>query len=121
MGISASVACAIHCALLPLLLNSLPILGVELIHNDAFELFMIALAFVIGVISLWHGYRWHHHSFQPMGLFIVGFLFLATKQFFPKQHTWMVVVAMVFIVTAHFRNYRSCRIHNHAHAEDCSH
>ena len=121
LGISASIACAIHCAVLPLLLNSLPLLGVELIHNKDFEVFMILLAFGIGVYSLWHGYRKHHHSFLPLLLFAVGFSFLAAKQFLPRQHNWMVLVAAAFIVSAHFRNYRACRIHNHAHADDCNH
>jgi hypothetical protein len=25
------------------------------------------------------------------------------------------------IVVAHIINYRSCRVHNHAHADDCAH
>jgi hypothetical protein len=29
--------------------------------------------------------------------------------------------AVVLIVAAHFLNYRSCRVHNHAHADDCNH
>jgi len=39
------LACAIHCALLPLILTSLPLFGVELIDNIAFEYGMIVLAF----------------------------------------------------------------------------
>jgi hypothetical protein len=27
----------------------------------------------------------------------------------------------LFIVVAHVINYRSCRVHNHAHADDCDH
>lgn len=121
LGISASVACAIHCALLPLLMNSLPIVGVELIHNTAFEISMIVLSFAIGTYSLAHGYRRHHHSRIPLAIFTIGFIFLVAKQFMPSQHNWMVLLAMVFIVTAHYWNYRSCRIHNHAHADDCDH
>lgn len=121
LGISASVACAIHCAVLPLLMNSLPILGIELLHNTGFEFFMIALSFAIGVYSLSHGYKRHHHSLVPMVVFTIGFGFLVAKQFMPAQHQWMVLVAMVFIVAAHFWNFRSCRIHNHAHDDDCNH
>ena len=36
MGIATSVACAIHCALLPLLLTSLPLFGINIIHNIVF-------------------------------------------------------------------------------------
>ena len=121
LGISASLACAIHCALLPLLLQSLPVFGFELVNNHTFEYFMIALSFAIGAYSFWHGYRKHHHSFQPILLFLVGFIFLLSKQLWPSQHWWMVILAMIFIVTAHVRNYRSCRVHNHAHDDDCNH
>jgi hypothetical protein len=27
----------------------------------------------------------------------------------------------VFIVSAHLINYKACRIHNHAHSDDCNH
>lgn len=121
LGISASLACAIHCALLPLLLQSLPVFGFELVNNHTFEYFMIALSFAIGAYSFWHGYRKHHHSFQPILLFLIGFIFLLSKQLWPSQHWWMVILAMIFIVSAHIRNYRSCRVHNHAHADDCNH
>ena len=40
-GIMTSVICAIHCALLPLIITSLPVLGVNIIHNAYFEWGMI--------------------------------------------------------------------------------
>jgi hypothetical protein len=61
VGTITSVACAIHCALLPIVLTSLPLLGIEVIHNRAFEYFMIGLAFVIGAFSLLRGYLYKHH------------------------------------------------------------
>jgi hypothetical protein len=33
LGIATSLACAIHCALLPLFLSSLPLFGVNIIEN----------------------------------------------------------------------------------------
>ncbi len=120
-GIGASLACAIHCALLPLFLTSLPLFGVNIIDNLIFEIGMIALALVIGSISLWHGYRKHHHSYLPLGLFLAGFFFLVLKQFFILYETWLLVPAVILIITAHLLNYRSCRVHKHAHAVDCDH
>lgn len=121
LGIGASLACAIHCALLPLFLSSLPLFGVNIIENTGFEIFMIALALAIGTYSLYHGYRWHHHSVMPMALFYTGFFFLVLKQFFIHYHTWLLIPAVILIVAAHLINYRSCRVHNHAHREDCDH
>jgi hypothetical protein len=121
LGIGASIACAIHCALLPLFLTSLPLFGLNIIHNMAFETGMILLSLVIGISALWHGYRKHHHSKAPILLFLGGFCFLVLKQFIIAYHTWLLIPAVILIVYAHLLNYRSCRGHNHAHSDDCNH
>jgi hypothetical protein len=121
IGIGASLACAIHCALLPLFLTSLPLFGLNIIHNLGFEVFMIVLAFLIGTYALYHGYRRHHHSLTPVTLFVIGFTLLVIKQFFIHYETWLLLPAVLLIVSAHLLNYRSCRVHNHAHADDCNH
>src|SRR6266480_1800573 len=66
MGIGTSLACAIHCALLPLFLTSLPVLGIELIDNMTFEYTMIFIALGIGSIALLHGFKRHHHNLLPL-------------------------------------------------------
>jgi MerC mercury resistance protein len=121
LGISATVACAIHCALLPLLTSTLPLFGVNIVDNVYFEVGMILLAFSIGSISLYHGYKKHHHSFIPVLLFTAGLVFLVLKQFFIRYENWLLVPAVLLIITAHFYNYRFCRVHDHAHADDCNH
>jgi hypothetical protein len=121
LGIGASLACAIHCALLPLFLTSLPLFGINIIHNLTFEIGMILLALCIGSYSLYHGYKKHHHSLLPLALFFSGFIFLVLKQFFAEYHTWLLIPGVVLIITAHLINYKSCRVHNHAHANDCNH
>jgi len=121
LGIGTSVACAIHCALLPLLLSSLPLFGINIIHNQVFEIGMIVLAFLIGSFSLWHGYRKHHHSLLPLVLFLIGLTCLILKQFFLEIEPWLLIPAVIFIIGAHLVNFRSCRVHNHAHSDDCNH
>lgn len=121
LGIGASLACAIHCAMLPLFFSTLPLFGINIIHHTGFEVGMILLALVIGTYSLYHGFKRHHHSLLPMALFYTGFLFLVLKQFFIEYHNWLLIPAVLLIVVAHINNYRSCRVHNHAHADDCNH
>ena len=108
MGIITSLACAIHCALLPLLVTSLPLFGINIIHNSFFEWGMIALAFLVGSYSLFHGYIKHHHSYAPVLIFVVGFVFLVLKQFFVEFEYSFLAIAVAFIITAHFYNYRLC-------------
>ena len=121
LGIAASVACAIHCALLPLLFTSLPLFGINIIENKIFEIFMVIVAFAIGVYSLYHGWKKHHHSVVPITVFVTGFLFLVLKLFFAEYENWLLLPAVTGIVTAHVINFRACKVHNHAHADDCNH
>lgn len=121
LGITASVACAIHCALLPLFLSSLPIFGVELIHNDFFEYFMIFLAFGIGAYALYHGWKRHHHSWVPLLTFSVGILCLVGKQIWHSWQIFLLIPAVILIVSGHYINYRLCRKASHCHEHDCAH
>ena len=121
VGITATLACAIHCALLPLLLTSLPLFGVNIIHNTWFELGMIAIAFMVGGYSLWHGRLKHHHKWQPLLIFIAGMIFLVIKQFFADYEGWLLIPAVLFIVSGHLLNWRLCRKAKHCHATDCNH
>ena len=121
LGIATSVACAIHCAVLPLFLGSLPIIGMNFVENEGFEYFMIFLAFTIGTYSLWHGYRKHHHSITPVVIFLVGIALLIAKQLWHHLQFWLLPFAILMIVAAHLINYKACRVHNHAHSTDCDH
>ncbi len=121
LGIATSVACAIHCAVLPLVLTSLPVLGVNIIENIAFEYFMILLAAVIGSQALYHGYKKHHHQAGPLILFALGIVLLLLKQLLHHLQLWFLVPAVFAIVWAHFRNFQLCRRANHCHAADCNH
>jgi hypothetical protein len=121
LGMSASLICAIHCAVLPVFLTSLPIFGVELIHNEIFENFMIVLAGMIGFYSLVHGWKKHHHSKAPLLIFTVGLVLLLLKEQAQDQFLLYLIPAVALILTAHFLNYRMCRKANHCHTEDCDH
>lgn len=114
MGVATSVACAIHCALLPVLMSSLPLFGINIIHNLYFEWGMIALAFLVGSYSLFHGFVKHHQSIIPVLLFSTGFVFLLLKQANRQYENWLLVPAVILIIIAHFYNYRLC------HKSKCS-
>lgn len=109
LGIAASLACAIHCALLPLILTSLPLFGTNIINNAAFEYGMIALALVVGVYSLWHGFKRHHHRYSPLLLFGSGMALLFLKQIFHQYQLYFLIPAVASIVMAHIINFRLCR------------
>lgn len=114
IGIGTSVICAIHCALLPLIMTSLPLFGINIIHNLIFEWSMIALAFVVGSYALFHGYIKHHRSLLPVAIFSVGFTLLLLKQVFHEIQFWLLIPAVALIISAHYYNYRLC------HKSKCS-
>ena len=110
LGIATSITCAIHCALLPVFISSLPVFGINIVHNSLFEWGMIALAFVVGSFALFHGYGKHHKSFIPFLIFLTGFVSLVLKQFIPAAEYKFLTFAVLLIVSAHVYNYRLCHI-----------
>ncbi len=109
LGIATSIACAIHCVVLPLVLTSLPLFGINIIHNIVFEWGMILLAFFVGVYALAHGYKTHHRNPTPVLLFSAGFVLLVTKQFFIDTEIYFIIPAVTLIISAHLLNYKLCR------------
>mgnify|MGYP003508655057 FL=1 len=114
LGIGTSIICAIHCALLPVLMSTLPIFGINIIHNVFFEWGMIVLAFVVGSYSLFHGFVKHHRSLVPVLIFSLGFIFLVLKQFLVQYEIPFLIIAVALSISAHFYNYRLC------HRSKCS-
>lgn len=121
LGIGATLACAIHCALLPLFFSTLPLLGINIIHNRAIEWGMLLLALAIGSYSLAHGRRKHHHRLWPLFLFLAGITLLVIRLTIKTEALLLLLPAVICIIAAHWLNYRLCRVHNHAHTDDCNH
>jgi hypothetical protein len=124
LGITTTIICAIHCAILPLMLTSLPLFGNNLIDNLAFEYFMIALAAGIGLYSLTHGFKRHHHAKRPILVFSFGILMLLLKQFFHEQQIWFLIPGVIAIISAHLMNIKFCRITgegNRRASDGCKH
>jgi hypothetical protein len=123
LGISASLICAIHCAITPLLLSSLPLFGVNIIENIWVEFLLLGTAFIIGFTTLWHGYKKHHHTVLPLILFSFGMLcFLLHQMIESASSVWFLILpGVVAIIGAHLLNYKMCRKANHCHSGDCNH
>jgi hypothetical protein len=121
IGISVSLLCAIHCAVLPLFFTSLPLFGLEILHDKIFEYGMIGLAGIIGSYALYHGWKKHHHKTLPLIIFFTGLSLLVLKEVFPAVEIFLLIPAAILIISAHYINYRDCRKANHCHSTDCNH
>lgn len=138
LGITASLACAIHCAVLPILITSLPVFGIDIIHNVYFEYTMIALAALIGIKALGHGYKNHHHKIGPIILFVIGIILLILKEALGHSHAhadctesghhhkenlhiYYLVPAVCCIIIAHYLNYKYSAAMGKCGDSHCSH
>jgi hypothetical protein len=109
---------------LPLAITSLPLFGKNLINNLFFEYFMIALAAAIGLYSLTHGFKRHHHAKGPILVFTFGIMMLLLKQVFHDHQMLFLIPGVISIITAHLMNIRFCRITgagNNCASDGCKH
>lgn len=123
LGVGASIACAIHCAVIPLFISSLPLWGINIVHNLFIEVLLLGSAFVIGFSTLWHGYKKHHHRVTSLILFSAGMVLFTINQFilFTYSSFIFVIPAVALVIAAHFLNHRYCTIAKHCHKDDCNH
>jgi hypothetical protein len=111
LGIGASLVCAIHCALLPLLITLLPLLGLKMLENAKLEYGLLGVTFFVGCASLFRSYRYHHHYIKPLLLFCLGFVLLLLGHFMAAGF-WeplTITTGALMIITAHVWNLRICR------------
>ncbi len=59
VGVTLSLACAVHCLLLPVLLVAMSIGAVEWLADEHTELIILSVAGLIAAVSLWRGCMLH--------------------------------------------------------------
>jgi len=108
IGMTASFLCAIHCAIVPLLITSLPLFGLGFLANPWLEWGMIIFALLIGVYAIGLSYVRTHHRFLPMLLLIIGFFIIIAGHLLIRSWREAIIVPFggLFIVAAHFFNFR---------------
>jgi O-antigen/teichoic acid export membrane protein len=119
IGMTASTLCAIHCALVPVFITSLPLLGLGFLANPWVEWSMIILAFIIGVSSIGSSYFRIHNRVLPLVLLTIGFAIIILGHIFITGWIEGIIVPLggFTIATAHFINYKyagACKMSDHA-------
>jgi len=116
-GMGVSLACAIHCILLPVFFATLPVFGVEILRNIVLETITTVLSAVVGSWALLRGFRKHHHQIKPVALFIIAMVFLVIANFNGgTTEIILKIIVVTGIITAHSLNWLySFRCHNPAH------
>ncbi|WP_460730844.1 MerC domain-containing protein [Lysobacter rhizosphaerae] len=122
LGAAGSLLCAIHCALLPLLIAALPSLGVAAWLGDDFERGFVLFATMLGLFSVIWGYR-RHGAVRALGLLLPGLATLWVGVLYGPLHHALVphAIAMTLggtlIGLAHLANLRL----GHVHDASCVH
>lgn len=119
IGITASVLCAVHCAMVPLLITFLPLWGLSFLANEWVEIGMISLSLFLGIWSLGSSFKKNHHKIAPIFILITGFALIAFGHFSGNDFLEPILIPIggIVIATAHFVNLKllkSCGVkHNH--------
>ena len=105
-GIIASVGCAIHCAALPLIITTLPLLGLGFLGNIWVEIIMILISILVGIYALSTSYPKHKKAL-PILILLLGFLLIALGHVvFEEIEAILVPIGGLTIAAAHLINWR---------------
>ncbi len=121
VGATASLLCAVHCALLPFVLALLPLIGLEFLAGHTFERVFVACAAALAGTSILTAYRRHHrpHALFLMvpGIALLLFGVAINLDAHVVIHTASVVTGGVLVASAHVTNL--VLSHRH-HCSSCS-
>ena len=124
LGATGALVCAVHCALLPLLIAALPSIGVAAWLGDGFEVGFVLFASLFGLAVLMWSYR-RHRTLRALGLLLPGLAVLWVGILYAPLHHSLLqhAVAMTFggtlVGLAHIANLRLN--HRHVHGPACAH
>jgi hypothetical protein len=110
LAIMLSIACAIHCLALPLILLLLPSFAVLTLNNEAFHLWMVLIVLPTSVYALFMGCK-QHKRYRLLfigfcGLVLLVLAILLGNEFWEKVLT---LLGTVIIASGHYWNYRLCQ------------
>lgn len=78
-GMWASIICAIHCSIMPVVMVLLPTFGIYLFINETIELIILFISLVFNLYNICYGYK-SHKSNKAVAFLAIGlFLFLVGR------------------------------------------
>lgn len=126
IGLAASLVCAIHCALLPLIIGILPLIGMGFMAHGLFDWIMVGIAAAVGFISIMKGHQ-THKKHTPACFFVPGIFIILASLFvfshfgecdtcvghhhndaFPF-HSILMAFGGILIAVSHFINMKLCK------------
>ncbi len=71
--------CAIHCLITPVIMVSLPLLGVKLFENHFIEMVLVVISFAVAMSAVVNSYLKVHKNFNVILTTLSGFALIATS------------------------------------------
>jgi membrane-bound ClpP family serine protease len=110
IGFAASFLCALHCALVPLLLALLPALGLKVGGWIDIDQAFVVFATLLGATTLTLGWR-RHRAFRAWALLVPGLVLVWAGAFTPLHdhgltHAVVMTVGGLLLAAAHLLNLR---------------
>ena len=122
-GAMASFLCAIHCAVMPLVITLLPLLGLGFLASEPVEWALLAASATLGSLSLCLGFRQHRsrRAFMVLG---IALALLVAGRIFHENHfgIWgpvLMVLGGLTMMSAHLLNHRLCHACTRCSSHDC--
>jgi hypothetical protein len=121
LAIGLSIACAIHCLFLPILILMLPSIVALNLDNEAFHIWMVVAVIPCSIYALFLGCK-EHSRYQLFFLAVTGLVILVLALVLGNERVGeagekiMTVVGAALIAVGHWLNFRLCRENEH---KDC--
>lgn len=118
IGATASMLCAVHCALLPLVIALLPSLGIAAWLGEGFEEGFVVFATLFGLFTLVTGYR-KHRALRALRLLVPGLAILWFGVLYAPlhhslwPHAFTMTLGGTLVGLAHLANLKLTAVHVH--------
>jgi len=109
LGFSASVLCAIHCALMPFLLTFSALGSLKFLENPKIEIFIIILSLALALLSLLPACLKGHRKLSAIYIAMIGFILIGIGRA-EIYESVITPVGACFVGFSHFQNWRLHRI-----------
>jgi len=118
IALASSLICAIHCAIIPIVLSFSSLSSLHFLENPLIEWFFIILGVLFVLFSLWPSYKRNHHKIKPLLIASIGFSMIAIGRL-EYSELWEIsytVIGASLVSVAHYFNWKFLKdtnIHQH--------
>ena len=109
MSAGLSIACAVHCASMPLVATFLPMFGLGFLAHSEFEWLILTFSLGLALYILGRDFKMIHKNFQPMLIAGLGFGVIFMGHLWHEVEVFFALIGAVVIVAAYWHNWKLAR------------